>query len=29
MIEGEIKNLQSQGAPKVNLKPTEPFAPES
>jgi Domain of unknown function (DUF4432) len=29
MIEGEIKNLQSQGAPKVNLKPTDPFAPES
>jgi Domain of unknown function (DUF4432) len=27
-VEGEIKKLQSQGAPHVNPKPTGPFAPE-
>jgi hypothetical protein len=27
-VEAEIKAIQAQGAPKVNLKPTEPFAPE-
>ena len=28
-IESEIKQLQAQGAPKVNVFPTEPFAPEA
>jgi hypothetical protein len=27
-VEAEIKVLQSQGAPRVNVKPTEPFVPE-